>query len=234
MLDFSEQFILRESDFNCYGNIRVSSILDFFQTVAANHAERIGMGFEAMKKKGIAWVITKTKLDIFEPLKSGELITVRTIPHPKGLLDYTRDYFIYRNGTLVIKGSSQWVHIDFKLRKIVRPACDYNDDFVNEFAYDNPRIEKIMPFENSKPFVFTPTLSDTDHNGHINNAKYADMIFCANEGETRLPKQVIMNFIAETFCKQPLNIFVDKPTKNQTLFCAKKESTVLFSCRIDY
>ena len=41
MLSYTERYKLRQSDFDCYDNMRVSSYLDIFQTIAAIHAEQL-------------------------------------------------------------------------------------------------------------------------------------------------------------------------------------------------
>ena len=95
----------------------------------------LGMGFEEMKQNNIAWVVTKIKFDCFVKLYPGMTITAETYPHPKGIVDYTRDFYLYdENGTLAAKGTSQWVHIDFKERKIVKPSVDFDGQFTDKYA----------------------------------------------------------------------------------------------------
>ena len=95
MLIYNERFKLRESDFDEFDNLKPSAFLDFFQSVASTHATLKGMGFDDMIKKNIAWVLTKVKLDAYKRVKAKDTIIVETIPRPKGLIDYTRDYYIY-------------------------------------------------------------------------------------------------------------------------------------------
>ena len=122
MLSYSEQYKIRTSELDYRDNMRLSAYLDLFQTIAGKHAELLGLGYEEMLKKGIAWVITKVKFDCILPLLSDETVTVVTEPHEKGLMDFTRDYYIYKqSGELAAKGTSQWVHIDFATRKLVEP-----------------------------------------------------------------------------------------------------------------
>lgn len=234
MLSYKEQYKLRQSDFDCNDNMRVSSYLDIFQTVAAVHAERLNMGFEPMLKKNIAWVLAKVKFDCFVPLKAGETITAETRPHPKGIVDYARDYYIFgEDGKLAAKGTSQWVLIDFSSRKIVKPVADYPGECTTEFAYENKRIERIMPLSAEPTFSHTITRSDTDHNRHTNNIKYADMAFNSAELPTSAVKRVIINYINETKLGDTVDISCRYENESYT-FTGKTSGNVCFTAKFYY
>ena len=144
MLTYSEQYKIRTSDLDYRDDMRLSAYLDLFQTIAGKHADLLGLGYEQMLKKGIAWVITKVKFDCLLPLKSDETVTVVTEPHEKGLMDFTRDYYVYNErGELAAKGTSQWVHIDFVSRRLVEPQADFEGKFTTRSAYPKRRIERV-------------------------------------------------------------------------------------------
>jgi len=234
MLSYTERYKLRQSDFDCYDNMRVSSYLDIFQTIAAIHAEQLNMGFEQMMKKNIAWVLAKVKFDCFFPLKAGETITAETRPHTKGIVDYVRDYYIFgENGKLAAKGTSQWVLIDFTSRKIVKPVADYPGECTTEFAYENKRIERIMPIKEEPTFSHTITRSDTDHNGHTNNIKYADMAFNAAALPSAPVKRAVINYINETKLGETVNICC-KCDNGAYTFTGKSGENVCFTALFDY
>lgn len=232
LLEYSETYKLRESDFDFRDRIRLSVFLDLFQTIAAKHATMLGLGFEAMLNKGIAWVVTKIKFDVYLPLFPGETVTVRTFPHPKGLVDYTRDFFMYNgNGKLAAKGTSQWVHIDFTNRKIVKPTEEFYGEFVNEYAYDNKRIERIAPLGFAPVYTHTVTRSELDHNLHTNNIKYADMAYNAAELPDKMLSRMIINFVAETRLNDKIDIAVEN-SDNEYLFTGFKETQPCFTAKL--
>ena len=212
MLLYDREFILRQSDFDCNDNIKLSALLDLFQTVAADHAVELGLGFEDMKSKGLAWVIVKTKLDVLLPLHSSERIKIETLPHPKGLVDYTRDYFIYnQNGELAVKGSSQWVLIDFVERKITRTTVEFPGEFVDKFAYENRRFEKIAPFTCEQSTSYNVSVLDLDHNGHVNNIRYADMMLLVDGiAENKLVKTLSICFSNEAKLGDTVTLYSKK------------------------
>lgn len=234
LLIYNEEFAIRQSDLDCYDNAKISTYLDLFQTVASNHAEQFGMGFAETHAKGIAWVITKIKLDIFTPLRPGERVRVETFPHPKGRIDYTRDYFVYKpDGTLAAKGSSQWVHIDFSSRKILRPTLEFDGEFVDRAAYESTRIEKVDAITAPPCFTYAVTPLDFDHNEHVNNARYADMLLCA-DCSNRVPKRVIINFVGEGRKGDAIDISVSKPSPDLTLYTGTHGRGVCFTARYEW
>ena len=213
MIEYCEQFTLTEGDFDHNDNVKISTILDLFQTVAANHASEGGIGFSEMMEKGLAWIITKIKFDCFAPLYYDRKLIVKSVPKPKGLVDYTRDYFIYNEcNNMVAKGSSQWVLIDFKARKIVRPIVDFVGEFSPLTAYSERKIEKIEPVKDIFCFDYEVKKIDLDHNGHLNNIRYADIIFNC-ETDCRPAKKFIINFNNEALLGNTVSCFTDNNGK---------------------
>ncbi len=234
MLEYSETYKLRESDFDFKDRIRPSTYLDLFQTIAAKHATMLGLGFEPMLKKGIAWVVTKIKFDCFLPLHPGETVTVRTFPHPKGLIDYTRDFFMYNEqGELAAKGTSQWVHIDFKNRTVVKPTADFDGEFVNEYAYESKRIERIAPLDSAPVYTHTVTRSELDHNMHTNNIKYADMAYNATDLPDKPLSRIIINFLTESRLNDKIDISV-KNESDEYLFTGVKDGKPCFTVKMTF
>lgn len=233
MLIYNCEFILRQSDFDCNDNIKPSAILDLFQSVAADHATQLGFGFDPMKEKGLAWVIVKTKFDILKPLKASERIKVETLPHPKGLVDYTRDYFIYgEEGSLAVIGTSQWVLIDFATRKIARATTDFNGEFVNKFAYEDKRIEKVAPFNGDSAYTHAVSVVDLDHNGHVNNIRYADMMLCADgKRDDSSVKSFVINFSNEAKWGDTIEVCV-KEENGVTFYSGNLGSVNCFTAKV--
>ena len=234
MLEYIDEFVLRESDFDFRDNMKVSAYLDLFQTVASAHASVIGVGYEETIAKGLAWVIAKVKLDILLPLHSSDRVKVVTRPLKKGSLDYIRDYYIYNDkGELAVMGSSQWLLIDFVTRKISRPVLDYAGECTDKSAYENRRIEKIAPFVGDTAYSHTVTAVDLDHNGHTNNIRYADMMLCACPDEKRAVKRVIINYNGEAKLGDKIDISV-KTEGDATLYYAVRNGECCFTARVEF
>ena len=177
---FEKEFELRISDFDCFDKIKPSVILDFFQDVAGEHADILSVGFDDLIKKDLIWVLVRTKYEIIKEPTLYSKIKVRTWPHPKGRIDFDRDYLILdENNNVLIKGTSKWVIVNYKTRRLsLTKDIDFNIEFYQEKNYLEP-FNKLQDFELDDLFIsfnYQTLFTDLDHNGHVNNIKYADMI----------------------------------------------------------
>ena len=91
---FEKEFELRISDFDCFDKIKPSVILDFFQDVAGEHADILSVGFNDLIKKDLIWVLVRTKYEVIKEPNLYSKIKIKTWPHPKGRIDFDRDYLI--------------------------------------------------------------------------------------------------------------------------------------------
>lgn len=198
LLVHEKEFTLRESDFDCFDNLKASAILDLFQTVASEHVSLHGGGFSDMLAKNLAWVVTKIRFDVFAPLCASRKVTVKTVPHAKKLIGYTRDYYVIdESGKTVIKGTSQWVLIDFTTRRIARSDFDFDGEFSDEYAYPNERLEKVPAVSSPELSRYDVKRADLDHNRHVNNVRYLDMVFDAEQDPSLPLRTVKINYVEE-------------------------------------
>ena len=128
---FEKEFELRISDFDCFDKIKPSVILDFFQDVAGEHADILSVGFNDLIKKDLIWVLVRTKYEVIKEPTLYSKIKVRTWPHPKGRIDFDRDYLILdENNNVLIKGTSKWVIVNYKTRRLsLTKDIDFNIEF---------------------------------------------------------------------------------------------------------
>lgn len=182
---FEKKFILRVSDFSCFDTLKPSAILDFFQDVAGQHADILGIGFDDLIAKDLIWVLLRTKFDIIKNPKLYSEVIVKTWPHAKGKLDFDRDYLITDlDGNELIKGTSKWVIVNYRTRRLtLNSHIEYNCIPLSKKNYEEP-FNKLNDFEINaglKCFEYRTLFTDLDHNGHVNNIKFSDMILNALE-----------------------------------------------------
>lgn len=176
---FEREYTLRASDFNKYGKIHPSAVLDLFQDAAGQHSELINVGMASMLERGYLWVLLKVKLQILEQPKSYQTVKIKTWPLKPNRLVYKREYIISdQNGRRLIVGSSEWAVIDSKNRKLlsVPDLYPFSDGFCEDTVFDG-RIGKIHGFETgSEPYYVRAGFSELDGNNHVNNTRYANFI----------------------------------------------------------
>ena len=182
MQGYTINYNLRTSDFDRYDRIRPSAVLDLFQDVAGRDCENCGSGFKALYDKGLLWILLRTRYDIIKPPLPYSEVKVTTAPHAPGRADFDRDYLITDlYGDFLIKGTSKWCLIDLKTRKIAFNRGEINCGVAtDEYLYPDG-LKKIPNFsvEDFKRYDGSANFSAFDHNGHVNNIKYADFILDA-------------------------------------------------------
>lgn len=204
----------RDVDFN--KNLRLSALFGYFQDTASMNVERLGIGVDTIAEKySVAWVLTKILVEINRIPVWNEKITVETWPHEPKKYEFDRDFRVRdEEGNIIVSAISNWVLLDINTREIKKsdiisyPAIS----FIEERAIDS-RIRKIKP-SGQLEAVYRKVIgySDTDVNGHINNAKYIDYImdcFSMEAHKKHKVKSIQVNYIKEVFPGDALILFRD-------------------------
>ena len=179
---YNKNIELRTSDFNKFGILHSSSILDLFQEAAGTHAKLLGSGFEDMLKKDIIWVLTKVKFQVNKYPQMHSTVTVKTWPLQPQKATYLREYEVFdaKTGELLIIGSSEWVLINVKTRKLITGIDVYgfeSSDYFNEKCFDGKFKRLKVPENSVLKNTVCPDFRNIDINGHVNNTVYADFVF---------------------------------------------------------
>ncbi len=227
---------LGTTDFDRYGRLQPAAVLDIFQDAAAEHALQLGMGFEAMSARGMAWVVLRVCYQQLAQPKLFDEVQITTWPHPPGVLDFGRDYRIdAADGTPLILGSSTWVVIDLESRKLV-PAKEAG------FPLDSVRDEHILPQRLRKlrdfpaegeGYPLCSRYTDVDLNGHVNNAKYANYVVDALQpGPAGQLESFQLDYHHEVLPDTALRLYICR--ENDALLCkgCDSEGTLMFSGRM--
>ncbi|WP_068673156.1 acyl-[acyl-carrier-protein] thioesterase [Oceanobacillus sp. Castelsardo] len=169
---------LRDVDFK--KELKLSALFSYFQEIASLAASSLGLGIDTLQKgNGLAWVLTKIRVDVERLPVWGEEITIETWPLEPGKLNFDRDYIVRdKDGKSIIRAISSWVIIDLKDRKLKRSTSV-------PFTFPTPIVDRAIKdtFRRLKHIeqaetVYTKRIgySDVDFNGHLNNSKYIDYI----------------------------------------------------------
>ncbi|MBE6788027.1 MAG: hypothetical protein E7537_06740 [Ruminococcaceae bacterium] len=235
---WQKEYSLRGCDMDKFGHIKPSAILEFFQDAAGQHAEELGLGFEAMLKRNYLWVMTRVKFQILSAPKQFQKIVVKTWPLEPNRINYKREYVIEDlNGNVLIRGGSEWVVIDSVKRRFVTVTDLYpfNDGFEKEVMFKE-KLQKIRDFETKGEGYFVCAgFSELDNNNHVNNTKYANYIMNAIAPKQReqiesfqidYRKEVMEGAKLEIFHTREENIIVVKGVN--------ESGEIAFSCKIEY
>ncbi len=152
------------------------SIFNIFQDLAGEHACQIGVGAVDLRKKGMVWVIAKTRLKICGPLPGiTEYFDALTWPGKhKGIVD-PRYYRLSQNGRVFAEGKSEWVVLKEDSQKMVNfdNIFPENFEFYEEEAAPG-RFGRIDPDFEGCPVLGGHRIKSTDVDfvGHMNNVAY--------------------------------------------------------------
>ena len=125
---FEKEFSITDNMCSKNQFLKPSGILDILQSIAGEHANNLGIGYDDIIEKNLAFVIARVKFDVLKPVKRYSKIKVVTWPCAVGRIEMKRDYEIYDLDTneLLVKASSIWILIDITNRRICRSSSvDY-------------------------------------------------------------------------------------------------------------
>ncbi|MBQ8909262.1 MAG: hypothetical protein IJY90_03155 [Clostridia bacterium] len=205
-MKYSTKICLYNSYFDLNNRLSAQSILSIFQDVASVHGEEIGVGYQTMLCKKLYWVLSRIKFDILKMPQINQTVVVETWPHVKGRIDFDRDFKILsEDGQTLVVGTSKWCVIDTENRTLQRTD---NVNYVGEYCLDVNYAERfgkiVLPMQNKQhKFTWLVGFSDLDHNGHMNNTKYANLIL--NVVENKYYTHFEINFLNECLIGDELN-----------------------------
>lgn len=204
-LHHTKSLITTVDEFDFNERIKPSAVMEYFQDLATVHAAEIGIGYEEMKARDLCWVLNRLSAVIDCAPYLGQEIVITTYPHKPGIADAVRDYYITDiNGKSLIRGTSRWCVLDTKSKRVRRcaPLFSYSDDMYRpDFAVSNGNPQLIT--DNTGDVAVTADrvrITDLDRNGHMNNARYADIVVNACDYAfyaTHTIKEFHFNFLSE-------------------------------------
>ena len=176
---FEDEFRVLTGEVEPLKVLKPTGILDCFQTVAGIHSNLLDLGLTKLLKSNHAWVLARIKYDVIKQIPKESKIIVKTWPHPAGRFDFDRDYQILDHlGNVFVKGTSKWVIIDTKERKVVRSNYKYPCECIDDKLYDSfDKIKESFKEDYKILGTYTVREDETDVLGHMNNIRYADIIF---------------------------------------------------------
>lgn len=175
-LTLRETIPVRYSDCDCNKALKPFSLLNFFQDLAAESAERLGFGYSAIYPQHLMWVLLKYRIEFTHyPLNLSQL-TIDTEPRGYNRLFAYRNFEVFADGKPCAKASSVWALVHSDTLEIAR---------VDQVLAGNENMIKFVPAQNDLKFAKIPPLTDTDYqetfkvryndidiNMHANNGNY--------------------------------------------------------------
>ena len=235
---WEKSYSLRAGDFDKYDRIKPSSVLDLFQDAAGQHAEEIGVGFESMISRSLLWVLIKVKYRVFSQPHRYQNVKVVTWPLEPNRIIYRREFRVQdENNNILIIGSSEWVVINSKERRLVSAPDLYSfaGGFHSEHMFDD-NLGRVRSFEATEtPYTVNAGFCELDVNGHVNNTKYANYVLDAvSPSENEIIDCLQIDYHKEVLQGTQLNIFHSKTNNTVMAKGENQDGDLMFSCKIDF
>ncbi|MBO5884799.1 MAG: hypothetical protein J6Q51_03285 [Clostridia bacterium] len=226
-MKYTTQITLYNSYFDKNDRLTTKSILSIFQDVASIHAEDIGVGYMTMLNKNMLWVLSRIKFDVIKMPEPNQTVIVETWPQPKGKIDFDRDMKILdKNGDVLIIATSKWCIIDTQTRTLQRTEnVNYLGSCCLEKNYEEKFGKIILPTQQPiKQQTHTVRFCDLDHNLHMNNTSYANLIL--NVLQDKLFFHFEINFISECLLGDQIDVYLTTNFDGDYVVGKVKDKTV--------
>ena len=174
---YRQSFTLHDDAVDCFGYLKLSTLLYYAQEVAGQHCQLLGTDGDTLATHDLFWAVTRHKVLIHRLPRLHETITVETWPMPTTKVAYPRAMAAYdENGALLFQSVSLWVLMDTKKRAMVLPGKSgiLVEGTVrgNELQLPHSLLPKTLTNTQNR----TVTYSHLDRNGHMNNTRYLDWV----------------------------------------------------------
>ncbi len=180
--------IFEVSSYECDVNnqLRLRVLLNYFQDMADNHADKMGVGYHYCIQNGLGWIGGGYDIEINRLPKWGDKVLLKTWPSKTNIATAYREFEMsdVETGEILVRASSQWVLLDtLKNRPLAITKRIEWFDLIEDRAVDT-NFPKL-------PTVDVPQISisqiirsdDIDLNNHVNNAVYPTWILDALPSE---------------------------------------------------
>ncbi len=191
---YSQKFTLTDLEVDCFGKLKLSTLLYYAQEVAGKHCVLLGADYDTLAAKNLFWAVIRHRVQITRLPVRGETITVETWPMPTTRVAYPRSMVAYdAEGNELFRSISLWVLMDTETRAMVLPGKSgiavAGTLRGNELAAPN----SLQPGKDGIGTERTVTYSCLDRNGHMNNTRYLDWV------DDLLPSSFHMEHHAQEF-----------------------------------
>lgn len=169
---------VRYSECGPDNQIKLASIVNYFQDCTTENSESIGVGHDFLRERKRAWLLNFWQIEIIRRPKTGERIEVSTwatgfqgVMGPRDFKMNTSD------GQELVQAHSLWVYVDTETGRPVKPT----EEDISPYTVGEPLpMEQIsrkikVPEGCMEVDTFPVYQYHIDTNKHMNNSKYVEL-----------------------------------------------------------
>jgi acyl-ACP thioesterase len=222
-----EEFNIKTYDCHPNGKIKISTLMQYLQEIAANHAEELGFGFRALNQFNGYWVLSNIRIEIENLPAWNDKIIISTWPSGHNRLLATREFVgKSKEGCEILKASSEWMILDkesSKPKNLTRLHLPLPEDGQKVLRQKMKRLQPKSNY-NLKGRRCVP-YSAIDLNGHVNNSEYVKWAIDVLKRECAFDstlKTIQATYLSEIFESDEIEIYINKISSTELNLLIKK------------
>lgn len=187
---YKKTFTIRTYEIDSKAKVKLSTLFNFLQEVAGEHAAQLGVSVVDLFKKNLTWVLSRYHIKINRYPSWGQRIKIITWPSTRDKYFSLREFkLVDEKNTPMVLGTSSWMMMDLKTKKPVLP-----DEFLPEIHYKPERMihDKFEPLSKiSKTEIELPfrvRMHDLDLNNHVNHVAFIEW------GIETVPREILQKY----------------------------------------
>ncbi len=204
-------------DINC--NATPSAVLRFLQDTVDENMRVCGPSYQQLMSENKSFIVSRTALEVFRPLKEYEPLTVRTWATSARTVTFPRSFEIKSGEETVLRCQMNWALVDLESRSFIKGS---------DFSVESYGTGELIELSTPTRFRLSPDItlkkvgekrvmySDIDKNRHMNNTRYFDMLFdYIPKREELWMSSCQVNYISEAPYEADIEIYIsDAFTEN--------------------
>lgn len=190
-MTFTNSFSVRYAETGIAGTLKPISIFNWFQDVASDHCDSLGVSALDLLKLGLAWVVHKYEIKFFRyPVWKEDICIITWRSAYKNLYELRAFEVMDADRNVIARAKSSWILIDLKTKKPLRLNRHLSAELFDESGPQvaNDLFELPLPGNPDYERRFSVRMHDLDFNRHVNNAVYVQW---ATES---VPPEIAMKF----------------------------------------
>lgn len=235
LLLFEKKFTLTNGMFDEHYGIKPYALLDIFQRIAGDHADILGCGNDYCDEHNYAWIIVRQEVYMYKSPTPMETVVVKTFPHVPSRVECKREYEISSlDGVIYARGCASWVLVDFNTFKMLKSDNIYPEGEFLESTLFKEKLTKPLNVKSDENYLcdYTVMKSDIDIYHHMNNAKYAELLFDYCDFKAVEINHFAINYINQIKQNKTMNIY-KQVVDNKNYITGICDDVVVFTSVVD-
>ena len=184
---------------------KISYLMRCVQQIASDQLDAMDLNFHKLYQQGMVFLLSREQVILHRAILAGEALTVTTWPvQPKGAQFRRTVSFTDEKGCRAASVYTSWTLVDPVAHKIHRPSAFPYTLTLRELTEPGEQgianLRAVQAEQTVEGIPLDVRYSNTDCNGHLNNAVYGDLVLdCIPEEVLReqRPCEFFIHYIKE-------------------------------------